>query len=106
MTFTGTLANINTALDGLSFTPTANYNGAATVDHLVTDDVGGIIATGSRRGDQRQRHRRRHRHAVNDPVTSTAPATATGNEDTAIAIIRPVDQRCRCDAGAGRHSIR
>ena len=33
MTFTGTLANINAALDGLTFSPTANFNGAATAHH-------------------------------------------------------------------------
>ena len=30
MTFTGTLADINTALNGLSFQPAANFNGAAS----------------------------------------------------------------------------
>jgi VCBS repeat-containing protein len=39
MTFTGTLPNINAALDGLSFTPTANFNGAALLT-LTTDDQG------------------------------------------------------------------
>jgi protocadherin Fat 4 len=31
MTFAGTVENINTALNGLSFNPTANYNGGATL---------------------------------------------------------------------------
>ena len=30
MTFRGTAAAINTALNGLSYSPTANYNGGAT----------------------------------------------------------------------------
>jgi hypothetical protein len=30
MTFTGTMANINAALNGLTYAPTADYNGAAT----------------------------------------------------------------------------
>lgn len=38
-TFTGTISNINTALNGLSFTPTANYNGAAIIQ-LTTNDQG------------------------------------------------------------------
>ena len=43
MTFTGTVANINTALDGLTFTPTNQFTGTATVQ-IVTNDLG---ATGS-----------------------------------------------------------
>ncbi|HWT91709.1 MAG TPA: tandem-95 repeat protein [Solirubrobacteraceae bacterium] len=43
MTFTGTKAAINTALDGLTFTPTANFNGAAAIG-LTANDEG---ATGS-----------------------------------------------------------
>lgn len=38
-TFTGTISNINTALNGLSFTPTANYNGAASIQ-ITTNDLG------------------------------------------------------------------
>ena len=39
MTFTGTIDDINTALDGLTFTPTASFNGTATVT-ITTDDQG------------------------------------------------------------------
>ena len=39
MTFTGTLANINTALNNLSFQPLANYNGAAALT-ITTNDLG------------------------------------------------------------------
>ena len=39
MTFTGTMANINAALNGLSFAPTANYNGAASLQ-ITTNDQG------------------------------------------------------------------
>ncbi|MFO0927186.1 MAG: tandem-95 repeat protein, partial [Gemmataceae bacterium] len=39
MTFTGTLADINAALDGLTFTPPANYAGPAWVT-IVTSDLG------------------------------------------------------------------
>ena len=42
MTFTGTLADINTALATASYTPTANYNGTATITLNVTDTFGGI----------------------------------------------------------------
>jgi hypothetical protein len=39
MVFTGTIANINAALDGISFDPTPGYTGAANVQ-IVTDDQG------------------------------------------------------------------
>ncbi len=39
MTFTGTLADLNAALDGLSFAPTADFNGAATIQ-IATNDQG------------------------------------------------------------------
>jgi len=39
MTFTGTIANINTALSGMTFTPTNGFNGAATVT-ITTNDQG------------------------------------------------------------------
>ncbi|GAA4649725.1 hypothetical protein GCM10023116_20050 [Kistimonas scapharcae] len=47
LTLTGTLAQINQALNGLKYTPDANYNGAATIVIGVNDGgntgVGGII---------------------------------------------------------------
>lgn len=39
MTFTGTITDINAALNGLTFTPTANYNGPATLT-ITTNDQG------------------------------------------------------------------
>jgi len=39
LTFTGTLANVNAALDGLTFTPNADYNGPASLA-LSVDDRG------------------------------------------------------------------
>lgn len=39
MTFTGTIANINTALDGLAFTPANNYVGTTTLQ-VTTNDLG------------------------------------------------------------------
>src|SRR3546814_18963813 len=43
MTFQGTIADINNALEGLAFMPTSGYNGAAILE-AATDDLG---ATGS-----------------------------------------------------------
>lgn len=39
MTFTGTIANINTALNGMTFTPTMGFSGAATLT-ITTNDLG------------------------------------------------------------------
>ena len=46
MTFTGTVADINAALDGLTFAPTANFNGAATLQ-ITTNDQGNTGAGGA-----------------------------------------------------------
>ena len=40
MVFTGTIANINTALEGMTFDPTPEYNGAASVQ--ITTNVSQI----------------------------------------------------------------
>ncbi len=45
--FTGTVANINAALDGLSFKPTLNYSGAASLQ-IVTNDQGSTGAGGAK----------------------------------------------------------
>jgi len=47
MTFVGTISQINSALDGLQFDPTANYNGPATID-ITVDDQGNIGSGGAR----------------------------------------------------------
>ena len=39
MTFTGLLSSVNTALNGMSFTPTSGFNGAASLQ-IVSDDQG------------------------------------------------------------------
>ncbi len=49
MTFTGTVANINTALDGMVFTPTIDYTGDASVQ-ITTDDQG-YTGTGGAKTD-------------------------------------------------------
>ncbi|MFO7905365.1 MAG: DUF4347 domain-containing protein [Pirellulaceae bacterium] len=47
MTFTGTLTDINNALDGLTFTPDAGFMGGATIT-LVTDDQGNSGSGGAK----------------------------------------------------------
>src|SRR5205085_11058628 len=46
MTFTGTMANINAALNGLTYAPVANYNGAASVQ-ITTNDLGNTGSGGA-----------------------------------------------------------
>ncbi len=46
MTFSGTLAQVNTVLDGLVFTPNTGFNGLATVT-ITTDDQGNTGAGGA-----------------------------------------------------------
>jgi Domain of unknown function (DUF4347) len=46
MTFTGTMADINQALNGLGFTPDFNYSGPASVQ-LTTDDQGNLGSGGA-----------------------------------------------------------
>ncbi len=45
MTFTGTIANINTALNGMTFTPTAGFSGAAILT-ITSNDLGNTGAGG------------------------------------------------------------
>jgi hypothetical protein len=46
MTFTGTIATINTALNGLRFDPNANYNGPGSVQ-IATNDLGNAGSGGA-----------------------------------------------------------
>lgn len=71
MTFTGSLADINAALDPLTFSPTLNFNGTGTIA-ITSEDEGGIaedelsITVG----------------AVNDVPVLTVPGSQSGTEDT------------------------
>jgi hypothetical protein len=56
MVFTGTLANINAALAGMFFTPTANYNGSASIQ--ITSDDQGNSGSGGRCGYRQRQHYR------------------------------------------------
>lgn len=73
MNFTGTLAQINAALDGMLYNPTQDYEGPATLSVAVTDGEKdaqqnvSIIVSG-----------------VNDPPQNNLPATATTPEDVAL----------------------
>ncbi|HEX8144756.1 MAG TPA: tandem-95 repeat protein [Pyrinomonadaceae bacterium] len=77
MVFTGTLANINTALDGLTFTPTLNYSGSASLA-ILTDDQGNTGVDGAKTDSDTVLITV---NAVNDPPSFTKGADQTVNED-------------------------
>ena len=78
MVFTGTLTAVNTALNGMSFNPTANFNGAASLQ-IVSDDQGNT-GTGGPLTDTDTVNITVN--AVNDPP-SGADKTVSTAEDTA-----------------------
>src|SRR4029079_7460636 len=47
MVFTGTISDINAALDGMSYTPASNYNGPDSLS-ITTDDQGNTGAGGAK----------------------------------------------------------
>ena len=87
MTFTGTIANINTALDGLTFDPTFNFSGAASLQ-IITDDQGNTGVGGPLTDDDTIAITV---SAVNDAPLNSVPAAQATNEDTALVF----------DAGGG-----
>ncbi|HET6975060.1 MAG TPA: Ig-like domain-containing protein [Pyrinomonadaceae bacterium] len=78
MMFTGTLTAVNTALNGMSFTPTANFSGAASLQ-IVSDDQGNT-GTGGPLTDTDSVNITVN--AVNDPPSGTDNTVSTA-EDTA-----------------------
>ncbi|MGF1569518.1 MAG: choice-of-anchor L domain-containing protein [Nodosilinea sp.] len=74
VTLTGTLANINAALDGLSFTPTANYTGTASFVIAVDDQ--GASGSGGAGTDS---------DTVNITVTAVNDGTGSGLTITGTA---------------------
>ena len=80
MTFTGTIANINTALDGLSFDPTSDFNGAASLQ-IITDDLGNTGIGGALTDDDTIAITV---NAVNDNPLNSVPGPQATNEETAL----------------------
>src|SRR5439155_847410 len=80
MTFTGKVTKINTALNGLSFAPTANFNGAANLQ-IVTNDQGNTGAGGALSDTDSVAITV---NAVNDAPVNSVPAAQSTNEDTAL----------------------
>ena len=81
MTFSGTVTNINAALSGMSFTATANYSGAASIQ-IVTNDQGNS-GTGGALSDTDTISILVN--SANDAPTGTDKTIAT-NEDTAYTL--------------------
>ena len=78
MIFTGTIANINTALNGMTFTPTLDYFGGATIQ-IVTDDQGNVGVGGAKTDTDTVNI---NVNAVNDPPSfALAGSPAAVNED-------------------------
>jgi hypothetical protein len=86
MTFHGTLSDINTAVATATYAPNSNFNGSDTIVFAVTDTFGGIVATGTGLATSDSDNVAVTVSAVNDPVTSNAPANASVVEDVATAI--------------------
>ena len=86
MTFHGTLSDINTAVATAAYAPNANFNGSDTIVFSVTDTFGGIVATGTGLATSDSDNVAVTVSAVNDNVTSNAPALATVDEDVATPI--------------------
>ncbi len=55
MTFTGTIADINAALEGMTFVATPGFIGSASVQ-ITTDDLGNSGAGGAQSGYRQRRH--------------------------------------------------
>ncbi len=100
MTFTGTITDINNALDGLSFQPTSNYFGAASVQIASSDYTG---SGGPRTATNTVNATVNHVNAV--PV-NTVPAPQTSNENTALVFSSGNgNQVSVADPAAGNNSI-
>ena len=80
MTYQGTIAAINAAMAGMSYAPTANYNGPATLT-IVTSDLGNTGAGGPLTDTDTVNITV---NAVNDAPVNSVPAAQTTNEDTAL----------------------
>src|SRR5262249_16530940 len=74
---TGSLANINTALNGLTFQPNANYNGAANLT-VTTNDQGNTGSGGALSDTDTVAITV---NAVNDSPVTSRPAAHTMHED-------------------------
>ncbi len=82
MSFTGTLADINAALDGLSFLPSANFNGPASLQ-IVSNDLGNSGSGGPLVDTDNVAITV---NAINDAPTLTIPSAQSVNEDLILTL--------------------
>src|SRR5258705_502391 len=80
VTVTGTLANINTAINGLLFQPTGNFNGSANLT-VTTNDQGNTGSGGAKTDVDTVAITV---NAVNDAPVNTVPAAQSMNEDGSL----------------------
>ena len=80
MTVQGTIGAINTAMAGMSYAPTANYNGPATLT-IVTSDLGNTGAGGPLTDTDTVNITV---NAIDDAPVNSVPAAQSTNEDTAL----------------------
>ena len=76
---TGTVSAVNTSLDGMTYTPDANYNGSDTVT-VLSDDQGNSGGAATTDSDTIALTI----SAVNDAPSNTVPGSQSVNEDTAL----------------------
>lgn len=74
MTFAGSLANINNALNGLTFTPTSGYNGPASLQ-ITSDDLGSSGSGGAQTDTDTLTITV---NSLNPRITSVSSSTADG----------------------------
>ena len=84
---TGTLAEVNAALQTVSYTPDADFHGTAAVSVTVTDEVGGVIASGAGAATGNTTTLDITVTAENDPVTVTDGADDTMAEDSGSVLL-------------------
>src|SRR3954451_23672129 len=82
MTFSGTLANVNSALDGVSYSPVANFNGSASLT-MTTSDLGNFGSGGTLTDTDVVPITV---DAVNDAPHNTVPGSQVTSEDNGIVM--------------------
>jgi hypothetical protein len=82
MTFEGTLAETNAALQTLTYAPTANFNGPATIT-VTTNDLGNSGAGGAQSDSENVAL---SVSAVNDGPQNTVPGAQSVDEDTNLVL--------------------
>ena len=106
MAFTGTLVNINAALDGLEFSPTAGYSGSASVQ-IVTDDQGNTGSGGPQSdSDTVSITVNAVSPTLNDAPVNTVPGPQNVPQDTALTLSTANGNRISIsDVDAGTNAV-